>query len=417
MFLVATLLAEDPTTNVYYKGSSIYFGFNEETFNYIENYDNFYPYYYSSYGGVYKRCSEFCLTCVEKNNMEHCLRCNNDKGYYIYKKEPYSCLKEDAVIERYNLNMTLKAFVQCEKGWIKKSIGQIECYDLCPGGRYLDPTLNNLCSLDCDSSNPYKVNSTKECVIECPYDSIEKNGYCTKIELAAIKEESIIVDIPKEDIFNYINVSSFSEEGKNIIGNDFVVQIYPMNSSLEENNTISSIDIGQCEDLLLIENNIPSNESLLISKIDIQEDNAIIPKVEYRLYDSQGTELNMSTCNGVPILISYPLINTDLIAKFEDAGTLSEQGFDIYDPQDSFYNDKCSSYSNGTVDVVLSDRRKDIYVDLSFCNEGCVYEGINYTTNKVNCNCDGNTKEIKNFDDFGNSMFEQTNLMLFKCYT
>ena len=30
----------------------------------------------------------------------------------------------------------------------------------------------------------------------------------------------------------------------------------------------------------------------------------------------------------------------------------------------------------------------------------------------MNCNCDGNTKEIKNFDDFGNSMFEQTNLML-----
>ena len=69
MFLVATLLAKDRTTNVYYKGGSIYFGFNEETFNYIENYDNFYPYYYSSYGGVYKRCSEFCLTCVEKNLM------------------------------------------------------------------------------------------------------------------------------------------------------------------------------------------------------------------------------------------------------------------------------------------------------------------------------------------------------------
>ena len=30
------------------------------------------------------------------------------------------------------------------------------------------------------------------------YDSIEKNGYCTQIELAAIKEESIIVDLPKE---------------------------------------------------------------------------------------------------------------------------------------------------------------------------------------------------------------------------
>ena len=76
--------------------------------------------------------------------------------------------------------MTLKAFVQCEKGWIKNSINQIECYDICPNDMYVDPAFNNLCSLDCDSSNPYNVNSTRECVIECPSDSIETNGFCTK---------------------------------------------------------------------------------------------------------------------------------------------------------------------------------------------------------------------------------------------
>ena len=54
-----------------------------------------------------------------------------------------------------------------------------------------------------------------------------------------------------------------------------------MDSPIKENNNISSIDIGKCEGILRIENNIPHNESLLISKIDIKEDGN--PKVNYAL--------------------------------------------------------------------------------------------------------------------------------------
>ena len=435
IFIVGTLLTEDPVTNVYYKGDSIYFGFGEDTFDSLDNYNNLFSFYYSPNGEFYKRCSEYCLTCIEKNSQEHCIRCNNDKGYYIYQREVSTCVKEDTYIERFYLDMTLKAFVQCEKGWLVNSLNKVECYDICPYDLYLDPYVNHLCVIECDSYNPYKLNSTKECVAECdsnypyklnstkecvskcPESLILKDGYCIPlITSSTSEEEDIVVNIPKEEILSYIDISSFNEEGKNIIGDDFILQIYPMDSPIKENNNISSIDIGKCEGILRIENNIPHNESLLISKIDIKEDGAIVPRVEYKVYNSKGKQLDMSVCNGVPISVSYPLFNTDLIPLFEDASELSKRGFDVYNPKDSFYNDICSSYSNGTVDVVLKDRRKDIYVDVHFCQEGCVYEGINYTTNKVNCNCDGNNADIINFDDFGNSMFQQTNLILLKCY-
>ena len=82
----------------------------------------------------------------------------------------------------------------------------------------------------------------------------------------------------------------------------------------------------------------------------------------------------MSICDGENIEISYPIINSEKI-NLVSAGELSKQGYDIYDPKDSFYSDKCSSFSNGTVDVTIADRRKDIYQEA-----GCVYQGVNYTT-------------------------------------
>ena len=69
--------------------------------------------------------------------------------------------------------------------------------------------------------------------------------------------------------------------------------------------------------------------------------------------------------------------------------------------------------------MIVSDRRKDFYINVSFCSDGCTYEGVNFTTNKVKCNCDpvddANSAE-SNFDSFGSSLFESTNLILFTCY-
>ena len=135
------------------------------------------------------------------------------------------------------------------------------------------------------------------------------------------------------------------------------------------------------------------------------------------IISDKETKVNVTDNYGENIEISYPIINSEKI-NLVSAGELSKQGYDIYDPKDSFYSDKCSSFSNGTVDVTIADRRKDIYQEIDFCQAGCVYQGVNYTTNKVSCNCTINNeiKESKQFDEFGKSLFEQTNLILFTCY-
>ena len=87
------------------------------------------------------------------------------------------------------------------------------------------------------------------------------------------------------------------------------MQIFPLSSPVEEKSNVSSIDLGECETILRRENHIPDNETLLVSKMDIQDSNAIIPKVEYIVYDSHGNKLDMKVCEGNDISISYPIIN------------------------------------------------------------------------------------------------------------
>ena len=107
--------------------------------------------------------------------------------------------------------------------------------------------------------------------------------------------------------------------------------------------------------------------------------------------------------------------------NFDTGEEMNKEGFDIYNAEDVFFNDKCTSFSNSSLDIVLKDRRKDYYKDVNLCESGCKYEGINYTTSKVNCNCsileDSTDKSTSkgNFNDIGASLLESTNIGLFKC--
>ena len=55
---------------------------------------------------------------------------------------------------------------------------------------------------------------------------------------------------------------------------------------------------------------------------------------------------------------------------------------------------------------------------MTLCENGCEYNRINYTSNKVNCNCYQVDKSLKTkeFKSLGASLFESTNLILFTCY-
>ena len=55
---------------------------------------------------------------------------------------------------------------------------------------------------------------------------------------------------------------------------------------------------------------------------------------------------------------------------------MSNSGYDLFNLNDSFYNDICSTYTtqDGT-DLTLLDRKKIIYdknTNISMCQEGCI---------------------------------------------
>ena len=52
----------------------------------------------------------------------------------------------------------------------------------------------------------------------------------------------------------------------------------------------------------------------------------------------------------------------------ESAKGLSEKGIDIFNANDDFFNDICHNYeSSDNKDIILTDRRKDIYQNATFC--------------------------------------------------
>ena len=53
---------------------------------------------------------------------------------------------------------------------------------------------------------------------------------------------------------------------------------------------------------------------------------------------------------------------------------LSSKGFDIFNPNDPFYNGVCAPFDINNKDVLLSQRRKLFYKNLSLCNNNCEYK-------------------------------------------
>ena len=74
------------------------------------------------------------------------------------------------------------------------------------------------------------------------------------------------------------------------------------------------------------------------------------------------------------------------------AMSLSKQGIDIFNANDSFFNDLCHKYDNvDGKDIIINDRRKDIYQNVTFCQDGCMYNGMDYELMIANCICDSSS--------------------------
>ena len=178
---------------------------------------------------------------------------------------------------------------------------------------------------------------------------------------------------------------------------------------------LSNIDLGDCGTQLKSLCGLSEEDSLLIAKYEIYNDDFLIPKIEYQVYDPlTNQKLNLDICKESKIDIMIPVkINQNEIFK--------------YNSSSDYFSDFCFPYTTdkGT-DIIINDRQNE-YIDnnMKLCEDNCEFTDYNSKTKKAVCNCEiknevsfisqlnfDKDKMRKEFSNVKNKM----NLKTMKCY-
>ena len=240
------------------------------------------------------------------------------------------------------------------------------------------------------------------------YDTnlINNTDYQTINKLTNSKTfEDIINSLPKQKIYdlfneifkekeiNNINLiedifsdSSFNIQLDNIIigekdilisNNETIIQITSTNNQKNnKNHNISTINLGECENIVKGIYNIDPNKPLLILKVDSYIAGSIIPIIQYEVYHPDNkSKLDLSICNN-KVEINIPV-------------SIDENNLYKYEQNSDYYNDRC--YTNTSGKPIEYRRKEFIKNNMSLCESECDYKGYDYETKRSKCEC-----EIKN---------------------
>ena len=205
----------------------------------------------------------------------------------------------------------------------------------------------------------------------------------------SITTEEEILPLSKFELIRKINESLISRINNTRIdnGNEEIYEIdniiltfsTSLNQKKNYNTKRTSIDLGECENLLKNYYNISENSFLYIIKLDIFEEGMKIPKVEYEIYyplnNSNLSKLNLSLCKDTKIEISIPVKINDNI--------------NIYNSSSDYYNNICSkAKSKYDTDINLKDRKNEfINNNMTLCEEDCELIDYDYNSEKAKCSC------------------------------
>ena len=276
------------------------------------------------------------------------------------------------------------------------------------------------------SSTLITIPETEE--IKCSNETILQNKCLDKV--IPNEQAKGIQSILRNDIMHgeFNNTNNTIIQTKNII--------YQVSTIKEQKNSefsyISSIELDECEERIRTQRHIKENDDLIILKTDILDEkdpSKII--VQYEIYDPYNLEMiPLDICDDTTVNINIPVVLDDETESLYKS--LNNSGYNLFDLNDSFYNDVCTTYTteDGT-DLVLVDRM-NIYHDnaqnVYLCQEGCEFVQYNETTKKSKCNCDVKNKlstmDIKDIkfdknmfvDDFLLKSLTNSNFRILQCY-
>ena len=293
----------------------------------------------------------------------------------------------------YNRSVYIKCHEKCKtcsKEYNETNMNCDECHENyflrngiclvisnCGNNYYYDNDLSLKCldrETSCPDFKPYEDNITKECIKDCNID--EFNDKCNPTNnLISINEtyNEII------DNIDYLNIQQKLLKNKEkyiILGNNVTFIFSTTEIETEElykNNKSSTIILPECEKILKKNYSIPDEVPIPILKIETFSNYSDNMEVHYDLFNplNLSTKLDLNICflNYVEIRIPMNLkqYKMDLIMKTKNLG------YNIFDLNDSFYNDICSVFTYNDSDISLSERKSLLDLsDENFCMTNCI---------------------------------------------
>ena len=285
-----------------------------------------------------------------------------------------------------------------------------------------DESKNN----ESDNNNQSKetiINNSDNNIIEsCDFEKIIEN-----------KCDSEITNGQVMDVYSHIKSNLINHNHTIIKTNNIIFEVSPITDQINlDNKNVSNVDLGECESRLKMAYNIDSLE-LIIFKIDIKNVDQTTTYVQYEIYHPiTHTPLSLDVCSDLNINIYAPVsLDGETLLMFS---SLEDSGYNLFDSNDSFYNDLCTPYTtvNGT-DILLGDRKKDIYSkngNKTLCQTDCSLLYYNETNQKATCNCETQVNKTNlNLDLLSTIIFEgdileesffntlnNSNFLVMKCY-
>ena len=366
-------------------------------------------YYLDSEKKIFKKCYENCNKCNIGGNVENnnCLECINN--FYFYTNP---------------MNIT-NCYEYCEHLYFFDSKNEFHCEETCQNGYKLIKNKKK-CIDECRNDDTYKFEYNNECFFKCPNGTISKGSinicediydftdikfYNTNINENITEKTNEYKDDSINNMINkFINETLNNKDFSNTEIKEKVLEKFQemfisgfdttnidkgkdlffgfkninytitttLNQKNNEYNDQTTIDLGECEDKLKIENHIPPNDTLYLLKVDAFIDNVF--KVEYEVYyqysPNNFTKLDLSVCSNIKIDISIPI-------------NISPDEIDKYNMSSGLYNDICYSFtSESGTDKTLKDRQNDYKnKNISVCEEGCEFTEYDENSKKAKCSC------------------------------
>ena len=381
----------------------------------------------------------------------HCDTCDTERGYYPIEDHEGNCIENTTVISGYTIYMEkyYKCYetclecskpligdnqycTQCKEGFMSSPLIPTNCVQNCPpnskwyigqgnsfhcvegdkcpgqfplladGTQCVASYSDFFTCIFCIQNHPlYEYND--ECVKKCPngilfrikcnqllpeQSELEITDSAVKYSSDASREN--FVDIKKQAID--LAIESTDNKSMTIIeGSDYSFNLYPsgISSNVTKENNAPRVDLGECEDLLRDFYHIPDEDQLYIGQMvyNTTLNTSGTNPIQYEIYTKDKKKLSFEPCNGVKVKVTQPLTNINNL-NLELAKQLAEEGIDIYNAESSIFNDICTTFSLDGKDVSMSDRRAQVFTNVTFCSDGCTLSKINYDTNEAECDCD-----------------------------